>query len=184
MKTIRKGFALLFKTTLLTLLVAVLTPILYFACRAAQPLPQPEFKGLSYYQFTEWRKIKHEESIAKYEASHPNVEYTGIGDRMTACYRGEVLIERTFYPFQAFTYTFAALNGAKPDPIHPLPENVTIANFLPKWWDTIAHLFCYNTVHAQNFGGSLVEFCRFQPNIPTPKEFEDLKLKHQLSAVQ
>jgi nitrogen fixation/metabolism regulation signal transduction histidine kinase len=38
MKTIRKGFALLFKTTLLTLLVAVLTPILYFACRAAQPI--------------------------------------------------------------------------------------------------------------------------------------------------
>jgi len=183
MKTIRKGFALLFKITLLALLIALLTPILYFAWLARQPLPQPEFNGLSYYQFTEWRKIKHEEGIAKYEASHPNVEYTGIGDRMTACYRGEVLIERTFYPFQAFTYTLAALHGVRPDPLHALPENVTVINFLPKWWDTIEYLFWYNTVHASNFGGSLVEYCRFQPNIPTPEEFESLKSKYEASAI-
>ena len=61
MKTIRRGFALLFKITLLALLVAVLTPILYFAWQMGKPLTQPEFKGLSYYQFTEWRVISCEE---------------------------------------------------------------------------------------------------------------------------
>jgi len=55
MKTIRKGMSLLFKTILLALLIAVLTPILYFAWRAAQPMELPEFKGLTYTQFTEWR---------------------------------------------------------------------------------------------------------------------------------
>ena len=184
MKTIRKVFTLLFKTTLLALLIAVLTPILYFAWRAGQPMELPEFKGLTYYQFTKWRKMKYEESIARYEASHPNVEYTGIGNRMTACYGVEILIERTFYPYQAFTYTLAALNGVKSYPMHPLPENVTIINFLSKWWDTTKYLFWYNTVHAQNFGGSLVEFCRIQPNIPTPEEFEAMKLEHQISASQ
>ncbi len=47
MKTIRKGFALLFKTILITLLVAMLTPILYFAWRMGKPLPQPEFTVIS-----------------------------------------------------------------------------------------------------------------------------------------
>jgi len=110
MKTICKGMTLLFKSILFTLLVALLFPLLYFAWRASQPLPQPEFKGLTYYQFTQWRKLKHEESIAKYEASHPDVGYTGVGSHMTACYQNEIVIERTFLPFQAFTYTLAALN--------------------------------------------------------------------------
>jgi len=181
MKTIRKGMSLLFKTILLALLIAVLTPIPYFAWHMGQPLTQPEFKGLTYYQFAEWRTIKYKESIVKYEASHPHVEYTGIGDRMTAC--NPSLIEHTFLPFQAFTYTLAALRGMKPDPMHALPENVTIVNFLPKWWDTMEYIFWYNTVHASNFGGSLVEYCRFQPNIPTPEEFEALKLEPEISAI-
>ncbi|CAG0955835.1 hypothetical protein ANAEL_00335 [Anaerolineales bacterium] len=183
MKILHKGIALLFKITLLTLLVSVLIPPLYFSWRAAEPLPQPEFKGLTYYQFTQWRKKKYEESIAKYEASHPNVEYTGVGNRMTACYQNEIVIERTFLPFQAFTYTLAALNGVKPDAQHALPESVTLTNFLSKWWDTITYVFWFNTVHASNFGGSLVEYCRFQPNIPTPEEFEALKDKYSLGAV-
>ena len=91
MKTIRKGFALLFKTTLLALLVAVLTPTLYFAWQMGKPLPQPEFKGLTYYQFFEWRKMATEDAIAKYMVSHPNFEYAGIGEPMTACYSGHVL---------------------------------------------------------------------------------------------
>ena len=100
---------------------------------------------------------------------------------MTAC--NPSLIEHTFLPFQAFTYTLAALRGMKPDPMHALPENVTIVNFLPKWWDTMEYIFWYNTVHASNFGGSLVEYCRFQPNIPTPEEFEALKLEPEISAI-
>lgn len=182
MKTIRKGFALLFKTILLALLIAALTPILYFAWRMKKPLPQPEFKGLTYYQFFEWRKIETEDAIAKYMISHPDYKYIGIGDPMTACYSGNVLIMSFFGPAQAFSYTVAALAGKMPDELHPLPTGVTLGNFMPRWWDTFEYLFWYNEIHLDSFG-SFVEFCRIQPNIPTPEELETLKLEHQISAI-
>lgn len=183
MKTIRKGFALLFKTTLLTLFIATVLPIPYFAWRMGEPLPQPEFKGLSYYQYFEWRKMATEEAIVKYKASHPNFEYTGIGNPMTACYSVDVFGGYVFLPVQAFSYTLAALNGVIPYAQHPLPTNVTLLNFVQKWWDTFEYLFWYNQIYLDSFG-SLVAECRIQPNIPTPEELVVLKLQHQLNAIQ
>ena len=183
MKTIRKGFALLFKTTLLALLIAVLTPILYFAWRMGKPLPQPEFKGLSYYQYFEWRKMATEDAIAKYIVSHPNYEYTGIGNPMTACYSGDVLGAYLLLPPQAFSYTLAALAGKMPDELHSLPTGVTLLNFMPKWWDTFEYLFGI-TKFTWTVSAVSSQICRIQPNIPTPEEFEAMKLEHQLSAVQ
>jgi hypothetical protein len=182
MKTIRKGLSLLFKTILLALLIATLTPILYFAWRMGKPLPQPEFKGLTYYQFFEWRKMATEDAIAKYMASHPDNKYTGIGDPMTACYSGNVLGAYLLLPPQSFSYALAALAGMMPDEAHPLPTGVTVGNFMPKWWNTFEYLFWYNQIHLDSFG-SFVEFCRIKPNIPTPEELETLKLEHQLSAI-
>jgi hypothetical protein len=178
MKTIRKGFALLFKTTLLALLIAVLIPTLYFAWRMGKPLPQPEFKGLSYYQYFEWRKMATEDAIAKYIVSHPNYEYTGIGNPMTACYSGDIAGAYLLLPPQSFSYTLAALAGKMADELHPLPTGVTLLNFMPKWWDTFEYLFWYNEIRLDGFG-SLVEFCRIRPSIPTPEEFETMKLEHQ-----
>jgi hypothetical protein len=183
MKTIRKGFALLLKTILIALLVAMLTPIPYFAWRMGKPLPQPEFKGLSYYQYFEWRKMATEDAIAKYIVSHPNYEYKGIGNPMTACYSGDVLGAYLLLPPQAFSFTLAALAGKMPDELHSLPTGVTLLNFMPKWWDTFEYLLWYNQIHLDSFG-SLVAECRIQPNIPTPEEFETMKLEHQLSAIQ
>lgn len=178
MKTIRKGFALLFKTTLLALLVTVLIPILYFTWRMGKPLPQPEFKGLSYYQFLEWRKLAAEDVIAKYMVSHPNFEYVGVGDPMTACYSSHVLGSYLILPAQAFTYTLASLAGVMPDEKSPLPTGVIPLNFISKWWDTFEYLFWYNEIHLDSFS-SLVAYCRIHPNIPTPNEFEVMKLEHQ-----
>jgi len=183
MKTIRKGLSLLFKTILLALLIAVLAPIPYFAWRMGKPLPQPEFKGLSYYQFFEWRKIAHEDAIAKYMDSHPDYAYTGIGTPMTACYWTNPVITFLVVPLQSFSYTLAAIAGRMPDELHPLPTGVTLSNFASKWWDTFEYLFWYNQIHLNSFG-SLVAMCNIQPNIPTPDELEVMKLEHQLSAVQ
>ncbi len=183
MNTLRKGFALLFKTILLALLIAVLTPILYFAWRMGKPLPQPEFKGLSYYQFMKWRKMAAEDVIEKYIAFHPNFKYTGVGEPITACYSGDVFIGYVFLPPQAFSYTVASLAGVMPDELHPLPTGATLLNFISKWWDTFEYLFWYNEIHLDSFG-SFVEFCRIQPNIPTPEEFEIMRLEHHLGAIQ
>ena len=178
MKTILAGFALLFKTTLLALLIAILSPIVYFAWQMAKPLPQPEFKGLTYYQYMGWRKMATEDVIANYMVSHPNFKYRGVGDPMTACYSVDIIINSLFLPAQALTYTAASLAGVVSNEIHPLPPGVTLLNFMPKWWDTFGYLFWYNEIYLDSFG-SLVEFCRIQPNIPTPEEFESKKLEHQ-----
>ncbi len=178
MKPIRKGLALLFKTILAALLVAVVVPILYFAWRMSKPLPQPEFKGLSYYQFMGWRKMATEDVIAKYMVSHPNFKYNGVGEPITACYSGVAFGGYIFLPTQAFSYTVASLAGVMPDELHALPNNVTLLNFLPKWWDTFEYLFWYNEIHLDSFNNPIA-YCRIQPNIPTPEEFETMKLEHQ-----
>ena len=183
MKIIRKGFTLLFKTILLALLTAVLTPILYFAWRMGKPLPQPEFKGLSYYQFMEWRKMATEDVIAKYMVSHPNFKYSGVGEPITACYSGHVLITSFIGPLQSFSYTVASLAGVMPDELHPLPSGVTLLNFMFKWWNTFEYLFWYNEIHLDSFG-SLVAYCRIQPNIPTPEEFEAMKMGQPIIAIK
>jgi hypothetical protein len=181
MKTIRKGFALLFKTILFALLVAVLIPVLYFGWRMGKPLPQTEFKGLSYYQFMEWRKMAAEDVIAQYMVSHPNFKYNGVGKPITACYSVGAMIDSLFLPAQAFSYTVASIAGVMPDELHPLPVGVTLLNFMPKWWDTFEYLFWYNEIHLDSFG-SLVAYCRIQPTIPTPEEFESMKLERQKTA--
>jgi hypothetical protein len=183
MKTFRRGFTLLFKITLLALFITVLAPIPYFAWQMGKPLPQPEFKGLSYYQYFAWRRMATEDSIAKYMASHPDYEYNGIGTPMTACYSAHVFGASLLLPPQSFSYTFAALTGKMPDELHPLPGDVTLFNFMPKWWNTFEYLFWYNQIHLDSFG-SLVAICRIQPNIPTPDEFEAMKVEHQINAVQ
>jgi hypothetical protein len=101
MKTIRKGFALLLKITLLALLVAVLTPILYFTWRAAQPMELPEFKGLTYYQFLEWRKIAQNDFELKYQASHPETTV-----KVGVCEGVDRVLGFTVGTLQSWWYTF------------------------------------------------------------------------------
>jgi hypothetical protein len=178
MKTILAGLALLFKTTLLVLLIATLAPILYFAWQMGKPLSQPEFKGLSYFQYMDWRKMATEDVIAKYIVSHPNFKYKGIGEPITACYSGDLIVNSLFLPTQALSYTIDSLAGGMPDELHPLPIDVTLLNFMTKWWNTFEYLFWYNEIHLDSFS-SLVEFCRIRPDIPTPEVLETMKLEHQ-----
>ena len=49
----------LFKLTLLAFVLAIMTPIAFFAWRMGQPMDAPEFKGLNYYQYLEWIKQQH-----------------------------------------------------------------------------------------------------------------------------
>jgi hypothetical protein len=167
MKTIRKGIALLIKITMPALLGAVLIPALYFAWQMGKPFSQPEFKGLTYYQYMEWRRMAAEDAIAGYMEAHPRYQYAGIGTPMTACYSMDVIGGYFFLPAQAFFYTIAALTGTKPFEQHPLPVDVTLLNFVPKWWNTYEYLFWYNQIHLDSFG-SMSPMCRLHPDIPTP----------------
>lgn len=161
------------KLITLAVLLAIITPVLYFAWHMGQPLSQPEFNGLTYYQFIEWRKMAYEERAMQYQASHP----TKKAD-IRMCENNTRTITILLLPLQSFGYMVTAFKGAKPDATHTLPEGVTLSNFLPKWWDTFEYIFWYNTIHLNGLQNTLVEYCRIQPNIPTPAEFEVMKLEY------
>lgn len=166
----KKLFKFMTKIITLATLLAMMTPVLYFGWRMGQPLDQPQFNGLTYYQFTQWRKLAFEDMAVKYQTQHPdeNVSSTmceGLAKSLTVV----VVVPQTG------AYTLASLKGAKPSPSYPLPEDVTVINFMSKWWATFEVIEWYNVNHYK-YGPSL--YCRIQPNIPTPAEFEALNHKH------
>jgi len=182
MKTIRKGFALLSKITLLALLIALLTPILYFTWRAGQPMELAEFKGLTYYQFLEWRSIAHNDLELKYKASHPQANV-----KIGLCDHGNQVITFSVTVWQSWWYTFWSWRDdrnrkAMLDARYPTSdEPVAWSNFMPAWWLTYEKLIWSLAEYHPHT--SLAQ-CRLQPDIPTPEEFEALKMEHQLSVVQ
>lgn len=171
----RRFFKALFQVITIFALLTVITPVAYFAWRMDQPLPQPEFKGLTYYQFVKWRKIAYEDRAIEYQKSHPSKKVdTGM------CHRNVQFLTVTLLPLQSFGYTVAALNGAKPRASYPLPEDVTLINFVPKWWDTFEHLFWYNTIKLNGLRNDLVEYCRVKSAIPTPEEFDAMNREREI----
>ncbi len=182
MKTIHKGFALLFKLTLLVLLVTVLTPILYFAWRAGQPMELAEFKGLTYYQYLEWRSIAHNDLEVKYKTLHAEAKV-----KMGLCEDSDRLITFTVGVEQSMWYTFLSLHDdrnrlAMLEANYPANNKPVIwSNFMSSWWQSYEKLILSLAEYKPH---TSVAYCRIQPNIPTPEEFESLKLEHQLSAVQ
>ena len=51
-----KIFSLFFKTVSLLVIGAFLYPLAYMGWHATQPMDLPQFKGLSYIQFEQWRR--------------------------------------------------------------------------------------------------------------------------------
>ena len=72
MKVIAKLFGTLIKAVLALLILALLTPALYFAWRANQPMDMPEFKGLTFVQYEDWRKMIYEKNEDEFALAHPN----------------------------------------------------------------------------------------------------------------
>jgi hypothetical protein len=179
MKTIRKGLALLSKTILLALIGAMLTPILYFAWRAAQPMELPEFKGLTYYQFLEWRLIAQNELEVKYQVSHPQVKV-----KVGVCDESNRVVTFLVTPLQSLLYTFWSWRDdrnrlAMLEANYPvINEPVTWVNFMPSWWYVYEGLVLSLTKYTPH---TSVVYCRLQPNIPTPGVFEIMKLEHQIN---
>jgi len=72
---------------LILLLVTIVVPVGYLAWRAGQPMDLPQLKGLTYYQYLDWRKATLHQMAIEYQASHSNAKM-GIG--LDMCYNVEV----------------------------------------------------------------------------------------------
>lgn len=133
-----------------------------FAIRGAFPFNKPEFKGLTYYQLAEWRywdfeRLEREQMVYRPDAVN------------WSCFGLEYGIKASILPVQGFTYTVAGLNGVKPDPTHPIPENVTISNFPQKWWEAAESLLWYN-LDLRNRTPN--KACDSDRNVPSAEGFE------------
>ncbi len=174
----KKTFKALFQIIIVIVLLAIITPVVYFAWRMGQPMDLREFNGLTYYQVREWKKMATEDLIGKYEAAHPNQEDKGPINRMFACTGGDIPIA-FFVSVRSVTVAWQSeqLRSQLVDQGMP-DEPVTISNFLPSLWNTYEKITLSNIKHIPN--GPVV-YCRIRPDIPTLEEFETMKHEHNLS---
>ncbi len=141
------------------LLVALLTPIAYFAWRAGQPMDKPEFRNLTYYRLLSERRDAYDHLAHSYQSSHPDVKVeTGM------CFGVEVFVETMMGWPNAGYYTLAGLFPSLKRFVNPwdlqqgyVPEGVTYWNFLPTWWD-IFELFLWGLIDHVPHGP--VAYCR------------------------
>lgn len=162
-----------FRLTALALLVAVLTPIVYFAWRAGQPMEMPEFKGLTYYEYLAWQQMAYEELEKKYDAD----SRTGEG-----CYAIDVAVPVGFgmpnllirhivyliYPDQ--TRALFARDVKK----GILQTDVTWMTLLPELWSGFEHL---EWLSLEGRVHSPIPACRIHvSDLPTPEELRSLRL--------
>jgi hypothetical protein len=127
-----KLIAGLFKAALLVLAIAILTPIVFFAWRAGQPMDLPEFGGRTYYQVLAERKTAlYNKSLAYHEA-HPAVRMslnmcfaieTGITTLELFPATGAITL---WYLIHTDEY-YAAKN-------HIYDLAISSAGFFPTWW--------------------------------------------------
>lgn len=160
------------RLTALALLVAVLTPIVYFAWRAGQPMEMPEFKGLTYYEYLAWKKMAYEELAEKYYPGDPRYRHMCLSVDLIAT--GMVLpgfsmsyISYLIYPDQ--TRALFARDVKK----GILQTDVTWMTLLPELWSGFEHLE-WNAL--EGIRHSISPVCRIRSPVPTPEELRSLRL--------
>lgn len=141
------------------LLVALITPLAYFAWRAGQPMDRPEFRDPTYYRLLSERQGAYDRLAHSYQASHPNVKVkTGM------CFSVEVFVKTMVGSPHAGLYTLAGLFPSLKRFVNPwnlqrgyVPEGVTYLNFLPTWWNTF-ELFLWGLIDHVPHGPAA--YCR------------------------
>lgn len=176
-----KIFAMFFKTMILLIIAALLTPVAYFAYHSTQPMTLPEFHGLTYIQVIQWRTMAYADLEAKYSKEHPHADGTpqnGYIVKSFAC-EGELrIITFTASVFQSWLYTFSSWQSDQRrvemlNANYPIPnELVTILNFMDWWWTSYEMIILSNIQYQPEVP---LPYCRIQPNIPTPAQLQAMK---------
>ncbi|MGB8211974.1 MAG: hypothetical protein WCE68_00315 [Anaerolineales bacterium] len=173
MKTIWGIFS---KIILIAILAALITPPAYLAWRAGQPMELPQFKGLTYYQYMAWQKIALRQQAVQYHAMYPNAK---MGGGLDMCYNTDAGINLSLRLPLSGLYALAGIYPAIKPHLNQedvqdgtVPSDVTWLTFLPVWWTTFEKTVWYRAEHGSS---EFVAYCRLQPNIPTPVQFEEMQ---------
>jgi hypothetical protein len=164
------------KIILIVMLATIVVPVGYLAWRAGQPMELPQFNGLTYYQYMNWRKTALRQMAVEYQATHPNAK---MGGGLDMCYNADTALNLGLgLPINGF-YTLAGV-FPKLERFVPardrkyVPETVGLRNFLSSWWLTFEK---YTWYMADTTPHTSVVYCRLQPDIPTPEEYEAMQEK-------
>ncbi|HXF85492.1 MAG TPA: hypothetical protein VNK49_08885 [Anaerolineales bacterium] len=163
--SLRRVFSLLFKLTALYV-------ILWFVWRAGQPMEMPQFKGLSYYQFVQWRKMGYDDLARKYQERYPNkeVKFGMCFSVMQILHDPTVFFLTGYYTLSGMWRPLQIFVARRDRDV--IPQDVTLWNFLPSWWKTFEFGVWNGAEHEPH---TSVVYCRLAPNIPTPEQFEAMK---------
>lgn len=158
-RTITRGFALLVKLTLLLLVLALVTPIVWTAWRINQPMELESFGGHTYVELLEWMKADYE------RAARENGGWTGKWGR--SCYDAHAVLYHFVLMPSEFFATILALDpqrlhrnlfvGQKDIEMGSAPDNVSLVEFLPAFWRAHENSMWY-LIH-DNFQGPTAQ-CR------------------------
>jgi hypothetical protein len=154
------------KIILIILLVTIVVPVGYLAWRAGQPMELPQFNGLTYYEYLNWRKSTLHQMAVDYQAAHPNAK---MGGGLNTCFYTETGFTIGLKLPLAGYYTLASAypNLEKDIQLNDrqyIPQGVTFWTFLPEWWNSYELLVWESAEHAPH---TSVVYCRLEPNIPS-----------------
>ena len=165
---------IIFPLLMVVLIATCLYPVAWFAWRANQPMTMPEYNGLTFVEFEQWRQMAFNDLATKYQVSHPNVDV-----KFNVCYEGEIgILAFVQLPMSGY-YTLAAIYPKLQGAISArdrkfVPEDTTWTTFMSSWWDT-TEKFMWVIVESEP--QTSVVYCRLQPNVPTPEEFETMQVQ-------
>jgi len=164
--TITKLFAAFIRTLITLIVIAVLVPLAYFGCRLTQPLDMPQFKGLSYIQFVQWRTNFVADQVAKYKQQNPS-KHTDL----TAC-TGPAMITDVGRAVTSGLYIFAedvSMVRAKGD-------WSSILGFPSDWFETFEQ-WVWSGAQAEQIYLPNVSYCNLNlSKIPTPVQLQDASI--------
>ena len=157
-----KGVGLMFKILGLIIIVAIFTPIGYFAWRAGQPMSMPEYDSRTFYALLAERRRAYDDLALEYQESHPSED---VKDGM--CFRAEVLVTvvNTF-PWSGLCAAseflpYLRVYGSRSQQLGCGQMGGTWRNFPVTWWDTF-EILLYNDLLSTAPHGP-VPYCRIPP---------------------
>ena len=139
-----KLFKFLTKLVLLAGLVAIAIPAIFLAWRMGQPMDLPEFKGLTYYEYLDWRGQAYADLAEQYQARDLNRD---VKEGM--CERVDMVVE-----------TYGAIPSIG---LRVVLFELDWATFLPTWWATYETELLKMVKHKSH---TSVDYCRIPGVIP------------------
>jgi hypothetical protein len=155
-KAIRFVFKIIATAALAAILIAILLPPVAFVIRSFQPMNDPLFNGLSFYQVTRLRYEQYKDFVTHYNTIHP----AAVGMTSGACFWTEVANSFTNALISKGCILWAKCRSSMP--IKP----TSLITYPSAYWADFEIGLVYEFSRAPH---QPVAACRLPPSFPPPE---------------